>query len=572
MHVAAQVHFWPWSSIAAEETVNLVDSEAIFPFYGSPVISLSVEADIYLPARHERFHPLGPAFSPPWSRDRCRLFETPHGTVANTSRSGALSIHNKEGGNVVRRSIRLVPQGIQQRDIYDKEGNAQDSPLARMVMEWSSYFEEVLERARQGNEKNERLEWQSVLDHLKKLGIESAEPMRALIVDIAYEMHKKLPEIVRAARRALFRERRLLPASRAEETDIACLLWYIKQPGQSMAEKVGPRQRLLGVARQETYNLHENRILKDFLERCAAAGSRYRANAVTENPSYSRSKRVQSVQTLASLCKQLGAVPHFEDVSSPNSSTPPNYVLLNDIRYRRVWYWYKRLLRQEQEKDRLWDWQSRTWADIARLLVSSAIIWHLNDLQSKELRFSTLYQGALRVRGEQLLGCRSAAGSETGPLRIACIRNGLIGDQWVLEIVHPEQAEHHPITLHLGATGGHLYLVVRPLAHNKSPKVVILWAVHSTAATDIPPWGDIGLSAEKALQKHQIALNMSRIKNAPELHGLVLCSSLTAAKSEIEAELNNLHLVTAPTKPWQWMSAVEDIALVLDDVLEQMLT
>jgi hypothetical protein len=341
-----------------------------------------------------------------------------------------------------------------------------------------------------------------------------------------------------------------------------------------MAEKAGPRQRLLAVARQETYNLHENRILKDFLERCTAVGKRYRANALTENPAFNTSKRVQSVQALALLCKQLGVMPHFEDVSAPNSGTPPNYVLLNDIRYRRVWYWYKRLLRQDQEKDRLWDWQSRTWADISRLLVCAAIIFHIKELMGGSLRISALYQGSLRVRSEQLLGCRAAAGSETGPLRIECVKNGVIGNTWVLEIVHPEQAEHHPIASNLGASGGHLYLVLRPLMKNLQPQVLVLWAAHTAASYAIPSWFDIRASAAKALRNHQVILDAARINGsgAPKLHGLVLCSRLDAVESDTLTGKDGLHLVSVPTKPWQWMSAVEYIALVLDTVLKEMIT
>jgi hypothetical protein len=295
---------------------------------------------------------------------------------------------------------------------------------------------------------------------------------------------------------------------------------------------------------------------------------------LAENPAYTNAKRVQIVQVLASLCHQLGAVSQFEDVTAPNSATPPNYVLLNDVRYRRVWYWYQRLLRHDQEKDRLWDWQSRTWADISRLLVSTAIIWHLKECDRGALRISALYQGSLKVRGEQLLGCRAAAGSETGPLHIERIKDGATGNQWVLEIVHPEQAEHHPIGRHLGATGGHLYLVARPLGRSTSPQVLILWAAHTAASASatVPSWNDISDSAVKALQGHQVVLNMARMRDVPKLHGLVLCSNLGTVKSDIKTYRDGLQIVSVPTKPWLWMSAVEDIALVLDAVLEEMLT
>lgn len=62
-------------------------------------------------------------------------------------------------------------------------------------------------------------------------------------------------------------------------------------------------------------------------------------------------------------------MPHLEEVGSAGHGIRPNYVLQNDSRYREIWKYYLRLLRQEDEQDRLWDWQARTWADVARLLV-----------------------------------------------------------------------------------------------------------------------------------------------------------------------------------------------------------
>jgi hypothetical protein len=339
-----------------------------------------------------------------------------------------------------------------------------------------------------------------------------------------------------------------------------------------MAEKAGPRQRLLAIARQETHNLHENRILKDFLLRCNHVGKRYIANAFVENPAYVTSTRVQCVRLLASLCVQLYLSPQLLDVTAPDPATPPNYVLLNDIRYRKVWYWYKRLLRQEQEKDCFWDWQARTWADIARLLISVAI----RSLQKKcdGFKLTEIYQGSLRIRDEQILGCRTAAGSETGPLLIEFIRENRLSNQWVLEIVHPEQAEYHPIAKYLGATGGHLYLVLRPLGRDVSPQVLIIWAVHTAASSSIPSWKDIGESAENALTQHQSFLNMARIPFALKLYGLVLCSSIDAIKSDIvsASENDSLFLVTVPTKPGDWIMAIEKVIdIVLNTLLDKML-
>ena len=77
------------------------------------------------------------------------------------------------------------------------------------------------------------------------------------------------------------------------------------------------------------------------------------------------------------MCFGLIRYPLFEGLQKPVPGTPPNYVLRNDFRYREVWRNYVRLIRREDEEDRLWDWQSRTWADVfipARgFLISCAI-------------------------------------------------------------------------------------------------------------------------------------------------------------------------------------------------------
>ena len=575
LRIPARFHFWPWSCATGEETLDLFAGEVEFPFYGSPVISLTKEAEIYLPSRHERFHPLGPSFLPPYSPGSCHLFEIPHGTITGTKHNFGLSIHNRIDGDIVRQKVILSAKGMKSRwnDGINELGSRQDSLLYRTVLSWSTRFDHLLDKAHDSNQLNELLGWNTVRKYLEEWKQEEREPFRAIIVDIAEKMHRHLPEAVRSARRVLLRERRLLPAGKIEETDSACLHWYIRQPGRSMAEKAGPRQRLLGVARQETYNLHENRILKDFLNRCTLEGKRYIANARSENPAFTTSKRVINVQSLSSLCTHLIMTPHLEDVDAPNLSSPPNYVLLHDIRYRRVWHWYQRLLRQEKEKDRFWDWQSRTWADIARLLVSVAIILHLEQLAgNRSLRLTALYEGALRVRSEQILGSRAAAGSETGPLLVERIaEGGKVLKRAILEIVHPEQAKEHPIASHLGATGGHLYLVLRPVNGKAQPCVLIVWAVHTAASASIPSWGGIGESAVRALGSHQALLNMARINPSPILRGLVLCSKFEAEASGIEAEHEKLLLVSIPTTPGAWMDAAESITLSLDDMLEKMI-
>ena len=142
---------------------------------------------------------------------------------------------------MLRWKVRLSPNGVVARyHGFDEQGKPKDSPLARTLLHWSSFFDDLLDEAQRENESNERLEWQAVRNHLERLRKEAKEPFRSVIVDIAETMRRSLPEIVHAARRILLRERRLLPACRMEETDSACLHWYIRQPGRTCPKKLAP--------------------------------------------------------------------------------------------------------------------------------------------------------------------------------------------------------------------------------------------------------------------------------------------------------------------------------------------
>ena len=94
--INVQLHFWPWLVGIMEETVNLITGEAIFPFYGSPVISISAQASLFLPQRHEKFTPFGSQFET--LGGIYGLYEMPHGVIATrhsvtTEATGKISVH-----------------------------------------------------------------------------------------------------------------------------------------------------------------------------------------------------------------------------------------------------------------------------------------------------------------------------------------------------------------------------------------------------------------------------------------------------------------------------------------------
>lgn len=71
----------------------------------------------------------------------------------------------------------------------------------------------------------------------------------------------------------------MLPLSRVKELDQSCIRFLIKQPGDTLKQKVAANDfKMMGIARVEKYDLLENRVLKDFL---------YRAQRECENTSLS---------------------------------------------------------------------------------------------------------------------------------------------------------------------------------------------------------------------------------------------------------------------------------------------
>ena len=76
--VEIQLHLWPWSVEIPEESINLTGGYVEFPFCGSPVLSISHEAKLYIPSRMEQFKQLGT----PYDNARYQVYETPHGILA----------------------------------------------------------------------------------------------------------------------------------------------------------------------------------------------------------------------------------------------------------------------------------------------------------------------------------------------------------------------------------------------------------------------------------------------------------------------------------------------------------
>ena len=226
---------------------------------------------------------------------------------------------------------------------------------------------------------------------------ESEDARIALIVRLAREVGGVVKSIGERPRRVLRRRRDMERVGAVRQIDPAGIRWLVRQPGRNLAERAGPRQRVLAVVREETHDTHENRVFRDLLDRCAVECRVW----LKENRSFAGSERHKGVAHYASLTRRLrqaGALAAIRPVMGP---AEPNYVLQHDERYSRVWPWYQKLRRRQEEEDRLWRWNHRTFAESIRL----ALAWTIDELEeAADFPPAAGYVRRLLVREEQSYG------------------------------------------------------------------------------------------------------------------------------------------------------------------------
>ena len=557
--VGIQIRLWPWSTdegYQGEIKRVVLGSTLSLDYYGSPVLELSENANIILPKRNEQFIAHGAPFST--LRGNYRLFEMPHGVLA--SRKKSYEATGPQQLVVSTKNNSICDVTIETRFAVPQLDGEEPSELAQIVMAWNQAFDDWIDISKKENSENQQ-PWKNIRKYLKLVSGDSREPRMALIVHLAEQMRKQLGLTVRMARKILFRERSLLPVERITETDTGCLRWYVRQPGETMAQKAAAHhQSLMGIARKESFDTLENRVLRDFLLRCKLAAQRYITVEVGQE--FQQSSRGKSVRQFQNLCTELIADNNLLDVASLRSRVGPNYVLQNDVRYRDVWRNYQRLLRQEDEEDRSWDWQPRTWADIARLLIGAA----LSNMEDDEPSFAKPFlQASMRINKEQRLGSRVSPGTEPGPFMIFPTK-GAKTAEWVLEIVHSEEAHAHAVTKELGRTGAHLYFVLERIGRQER-RVIVLWAVHTASSTHPFEWNDISLSAQHSLERHAEILGDYQA-NFPKLSGLVIVSSLQSREVNAHRANNGAYLFEIPADATNWDAGLKDLTAVLQVVIE----
>jgi len=251
------------------------------------------------------------------------------------------------------------------------------------------------------------------------------EPRRALIVRLAEDdtVPKLLSSVCHRPRRILARDRQLQKIDRIQEMDPACIRWLVRQPGVSLAQKAGVRQTVMSVVRYETADTHENRVVRDLVRRAVLACNRY----IQENRAYPESKRVELVRTFRLELRRLLTHTPIAEVRPITGSAPPNYVLQNDFRYKPLWYWYQLFLRQEKQRDNVWRWQHRVWAEHCHMATNHCLM--------ELLEARLLHRSDAMINFEQ----------KTGQFFDVRMPSPLwrLPDRTVIEVIRPTATEPH---------------------------------------------------------------------------------------------------------------------------------
>ena len=167
-----------------------------------------------------------------------------------------------------------------------------------------------------------------------------------------------LNEIITQANRRLRRTRQLVPLESLRAQDARCLMWLARRPGNNLNEKLTKDRRLLGVVRELSFDVLENRV---------ANQTALMLNRLLITECLAWDKTV--------LRKTRATCTEFLDLAESNNIRPlahaprPNNALLRDRNYRRIWLAYRWLLARDEFRESVGNHLCRSTAEALALVV-----------------------------------------------------------------------------------------------------------------------------------------------------------------------------------------------------------
>ena len=248
---------------------------------------------------------------------------------------------------------------------------------------------------------------------------------RSRILAIAEKASEPLSRIAPKIRKSLINTRKLLPVERINAMDGKCLEYLLRLEGDTLREKAQKnKMRFLGLAKEETYNLLENRVLKDFLERCITKSNQYILeikDKSNNNPALANSTIMRQMNIFKQRCQDLTQKTPLSSVPRQPSLPKPNFVLQKDPDYKKIWQMYLDLIHEKRDLDKTLYCQQNLFQDICDLLINAALC-NLSDKSSWPLQYgyqiNAISKSYVHISREQINGHRLKLGCEAGPFLV----------------------------------------------------------------------------------------------------------------------------------------------------------
>lgn len=210
--------------------------------------------------------------------------------------------------------------------------------------------------------------WSRLDEAWQKAGAET-DTLMAEIVRQARDIRPRLQSLENRIRRVLRRTREMTPLDRVQEMDRASMLWLVRQPGRTTAQRAGARQRVLATVRHENFDTLENRVLHAYVTLAADVAREW----IREHSDAHTRDRYVNVDDYRRYCDRLIRVFSDRGVGCAAPGITPNYVLMDDRDYRLVYEAWIGLVHKERAIDDLWAWQAQSWTDFCTLAVTLSL-------------------------------------------------------------------------------------------------------------------------------------------------------------------------------------------------------
>ncbi len=443
--------------------------------------------------------------------------------------------------------------------------------LKECLKSWIGFFDYLAYKSDPNNVnvkfEHELFRYDDLPEIIVKMVQEDEEIYKPLIVTISNEFTKFLPLVLSGIRKTLKREDRLQKLDKVNEVNVNSLRWLVKQPGKSIFQKAAANDsKILAVVRTENYDLLENQVLKDFLRRCILACT----NFLKENH---KSSNEDLVKHFEQQCIDGLHRAEFTYVRRPAAAIVPNYVLQNDLRYRKVWQYYQDLLRHNRRVDNLLHWLYITSSDLSCLLMASALYVLPNENSSNpNFTLELIATSNLKIRKENRQGVLLDHSLPPGSFYLC----GSSGREYVIDFI--SDVNSIPITSRqddlyntaaqtASILGTKSCILCTPLNEDDKPYLILLYSLNNALSTH----EDNAEVASQILKSSESCINDYELLELQEWHLLSLTFNyeLKVTPSAFNEEKEHALLCHVPMQIGQWRNVSEQVQMAVTSLLNR---